>query len=275
MKTRRPKPDSARDPRGATPRARFRATIRKPTPRVAKRGLYERFRAATVALGWRRSGERLLLALSGGRDSMALLHLLLVSGHRPVAAHFNHRLRGRAAEADARWVRGLCRAWHVPLARGTADVPSLARKHRLGLEEAARIARYRFLHSAAVRRRLRTVATAHHLGDQAETVLLRVLLGTAHPGAFGMRASRPLPPLAWPGGLRPRGGGLRLVRPLLAAPPGEIAAYVRRQRIPFLEDASNRVLAHPRNWLRHRLLPLAARRLNRNLLKSLARLAAR
>lgn len=246
-----------------------------PTPLVAKRGLYERFRAATAALGWRRSGERVLLALSGGRDSMALLHLLLVAGHRPVAAHLDHRLRGRASEDDARRVRALCRAWRVPLVLGRVNVPAHARRHRLGIEEAARIARYRFLRAAAARRRLRVVATAHHQGDQAETVLLRVLLGTARPGAFGMEAARPMPSLAWPGERPPRGAAPRLVRPLLDAPPSEIAAHVRRQRIPFLVDASNRDLSRPRNWVRHRLLPLAARRLKRNVLKSLVRLAAR
>lgn len=237
--------------------------------------MYERFRAATAALGWRRSGERVLLAFSGGRDSMALLHLLLVAGHCPAAAHLNHRLRGRAADADARWARRLCRDWGVPFVSGVARVSAHARRHRLGLEEAARIARYRFLWAAAKRHRFRVVATAHHLGDQAETVLLRVLLGAARPGRFGMAPSRPLPPLAWPGGSPPRGPAPRLDRPLLGAPPEEIAAYVRRQRLPFLTDASNRDLSRPRNWLRHRLLPLAARRLNRNLLKSLARLAAR
>lgn len=246
-----------------------------PTPLVAKRGLYERFRAATAALGWRRSGERVLLALSGGRDSTALLHLLLVSGHRPVAAHLDHRLRGRASAADARHVRELCRAWRVPLALGRADVPARARRHGLGLEEAARVARYRFLRAAAARRRLRVVATAHHQGDQAETALLRVLLGTGRPGAFGMEASRPMPLLRWPCERPPRGAVPRLVRPLLEASPGEVAAYARRQRLPFVEDASNRDLSRPRNWIRHRLLPLASRRLKRNLVKSLARLAAR
>lgn len=245
---------------------------RPPSPLVAKRGLYERFRAATAALGWRRSGERVLLALSGGRDSTTLLHLLLVAGHRPVAAHLDHRLRGRASTADARRVRELCRAWRVPLVLGRSGVAARARHHGLGLEEAARIARYRFLRAVAARRRLRVVVTAHHQGDQAETVLLRVLLGTGRPGAFGMEASRPMPPLAWPGERPPRGTAPRLVRPLLDAPPGEIAAYARRQRLPFCRDASNRDLSRPRNWVRHRLLPLAARRLNRNLVKSLARL---
>ncbi|NUN93636.1 MAG: tRNA lysidine(34) synthetase TilS [Verrucomicrobiae bacterium] len=217
----------------------------------------------------------MLLAFSGGRDSMALLHLLRVAGHRPVAAHLNHCVRGRTAEADARWARRLCRAWGVPFVSGAANVPALARRHRLGLEEAARIARYRFLRAIAGRRRLRVVVTAHHLGDQAETVLLRILLGTARPGRCGMAFSSPLPLLAWPDAPRPHGAASRLERPLLDAPPEEIAAYVRRQRLPFLTDASNRDLSRPRNWIRHRLLPLAARRLNRNLLKSLARLAVR
>jgi len=247
----------------------------------AKRGLYERFRSTTARLGWKRKNERVLLGLSGGRDSVTLLHLLKVSGHCVTAAHLNHRLRGRESVGDEQFVRRLCREWRVPLVVGRENVADRARRYGLSIEEAARIARYRFLAAVARKKKLRKVVAAHHQRDQAETLLLKIFRGCNRHELKGMAMSRSLPDLNWNPTIAqhstfrvPRSVfRVHLLRPLLEAPPLEIALYARRNRLPHREDFSNRDLARPRNWIRHRLLPLIERRLNRNIVRTLARLA--
>lgn len=242
----------------------------------AKRGLYERFRRITRQWGWQHRGEKILLGLSGGRDSVVLLHLLKISGHEVTAAHLNHHLRGRESDADERFVRELCRVWQVPLVVGRANVAVRARRHHLCIEEAARIARYRFLERTARRLSLRRVMIAHHQRDQAETILLKIFRGGSRQQLHGMKGKGPFPDLDWKKSRPPRrpDATLTLTRPLLEAPFDEIRRYARQNRIPFREDSSNRNLNHPRNWIRHRLLPLIQRRLNRNVIPALARLGA-
>lgn len=241
-----------------------------------RRGLHERFQRNTRVLGWERRGERVLLGLSGGRDSVTLLHLLLVNGHRVTAAHLNHRLRGRESEADARFVRALCRSWNVPLVGETAAVRPLARRHRLSLEEAARVTRYRFLERAARASRIRKVVVAHHELDQAETVLLRVLQSGRRDMMAGMAWRRPFPRFDGDGSRRAGSRSkLELVRPLLDAPRDEMARYAHAHRLAWREDRSNRDLDRPRNWVRHRLIPRIERRLNRNVVGTLARLGGK
>lgn len=242
----------------------------------AKRGLYERFGRNAHRWGWKTGGAQVLLGLSGGRDSVALLHLFIASRCPVVAAHLNHRLRGRESEGDARFVRKLCRAWKVPVVIGQEEVAARARQYRLSIEEAARIARYRFLGRTARRLGLRRVVVAHHQRDQAETVLLRIFRGCRREHLRGMQPVSPFPELDWRKSRprrRPR-RPLALVRPLLDAPFEEIVRYARQNRLPFREDSSNRNLAYPRNWIRRRLLPLIERRLNRNIVATLARLGS-
>jgi tRNA(Ile)-lysidine synthase len=242
----------------------------------AKRGLYERFCRATRSLGWRESRRPILLGLSGGRDSVVLLHLVKVSGCPVIAAHLNHHLRGRESDRDEQSVRRLCRAWATPLVVGHARVGVLARRYARSPEEAARIARYRFLEQTARRLGLREVAVAHHQRDQAETVLLKIFRGSRRSELRGMRKVASFPLLDWKKRQTGRGDKtpLRLVRPLLEAPIEEIVRYARQNRLPFREDSSNRNLFIPRNWIRRRLLPLVVRRLNRNIVPALARLGS-
>ena len=183
-------------------------------------------------------GELILVALSGGGDSMCLLHALLTLGVPVAAAHFNHRLRPEAKEEE-RFVRDWCAARGVPCHTGEGEVARVAAGTGGNLEETARRLRYDFLTQTAKRIGASRVATAHHAGDNAETVLLNLLRGSGSRGLAG------IPPV--------RGN---IVRPLLTTEREEILAYLERYGVPHVEDASNRDTAYRRNFLRREVLPL-------------------
>jgi tRNA(Ile)-lysidine synthase len=223
-------------------------------PRTSQRPTFaERVRRSLDGLGVRGTGAHVLVAVSGGCDSVSLLHLLRFAADDPTlrvsAAHFDHAMRPRS-EGDAAWVRGLCRAWDVPLAEGRADAV-------LRSEEQARDARYAFLRQAQAACGATFLATAHHADDQAETVLFRVLRGTGLPGLAG------IPPRDLSG----------LVRPLLPFWRAEIRKYARDNGLRWLDDPSNALADRARNRIRLRLLPYIERHLAPGARGSLARLA--
>lgn len=188
-------------------------------------------------------GGLVLCAVSGGRDSMALLHLLRglagEEGFSLAVAHFDHRLRP-AAERDAAFVREQCRAMDIPCHTGSGDVAAAARETGRSLEDAARQMRYDFLERTADRVGAVRIATAHHRQDNAETLLLNLTRGAGLQGLAG------IPPV--------RG---RIVRPLLEVDRGEIDRYVADHRIPYVEDETNADPAYARrNRLRLEVLPL-------------------
>lgn len=187
-------------------------------------------------------GDRVLVALSGGADSVALLHLLhALAPTFPLtvlAAHLDHGLRPESS-ADAAFVRELCAGLGVVLVEGRVDVPALAAERRRGLEETARAVRRRFLRQEALRLDCAAVALGHHRDDQAETVLHRLLRGSALSGLAAMR---------------PRSAPF--IRPLLAFSRQQLREFLTGRRLPFVEDVSNSDLAFTRNRIRHRLLPL-------------------
>lgn len=197
-----------------------------------------------------RAGETLVMAVSGGLDSMVLLHVVsqLAPRHRwrLVVAHFNHRLRGRASGADARFVRLAARRLGWPVAMGAGDVRALARQQSLSLEMAARQARHAFLAQAAKKAGARQILLAHHADDQVELFFLRLLQGAGPAGLKGMETVAPSP------ALRP----IRLVRPLLDVPRRDLEKYAAQHGLTHREDQSNASLAPWRNRLRHQLLPL-------------------
>jgi tRNA(Ile)-lysidine synthase len=199
-------------------------------------------------------GERLLAALSGGADSVALVAALLDLGEAVVAAHFNHRWRGLESERDEAFARGLCRQLGVELVVGSgAAVP---RRAVGGLEQAGREARYAFLHQAARARGCARIATGHTRDDQAETVLLRLLRGS---GAAGLAGIQPV-----------RADGV--VRPLIDVARADVLAYLQRRRLTFVDDSSNADLRFSRNRLRALVLP-ALRRVDPRASERLAALA--
>lgn len=187
-------------------------------------------------------GGGVLCAVSGGRDSMALLHLLQTmaeeEGFLLTAAHFNHQLRP-TAQRDEDFVRSWCDSHGVPLVCGRGDVAAYAREAGKSLEDAARTLRYRFLEETADQVGADRIATAHHRRDNAETVLLHLLRGAGLQGLTG------IPPV--------RG---RIVRPLLETDREEIQRYVDENHIPFVEDETNQETIYTRNRLRLEVLPL-------------------
>jgi len=198
-------------------------------PRAAVTGRMQQHLAHTPLL---HGSTHVLVAVSGGLDSMVLLHALRFGRTTfPItAAHFDHRMRARSGD-DADWVRGVCTAWDVALLREAAQHPPRS-------EAAARAQRYAFLEAAAARVGADAIATAHHADDQAETILFRLLRGA---GLHGLR------------GIPPRRG--RLVRPLLEFTRADAREYARENRLAWREDPSNRDERFARNRIRRRLLP--------------------
>jgi tRNA(Ile)-lysidine synthase len=192
--------------------------------------------------------SKIVVAVSGGPDSLALLHGLLqiVAGERLVTAHLDHGWRAASA-ADADYVRRLADSWGVACYTDRIDTVEVARAEGLSLEEAGRQARYRFLAQVAEAEAADFVATGHTADDQAETVLMNLLRGSGLTGLRGI-----LPSTTVPGSDK----SLHLIRPLLEVSREAVLAYCLEQQLRPLEDPSNQDLSFWRNRVRHQLLPL-------------------
>ncbi|PIQ84141.1 MAG: tRNA lysidine(34) synthetase TilS [Candidatus Omnitrophica bacterium CG11_big_fil_rev_8_21_14_0_20_63_9] len=209
------------------------------------------------------SGERVVVAVSGGADSVALLHLLIslprswrLSVH---VAHLDHGLRPESSD-DAEFVNSLAQRWQVPCTIERRDVRRRCAQEGWSLEDGARRVRYEFLLELAQRHSAGRLALAHTADDQAETVLLRLLRGS---GLLGLGAMPPQRQLS----------GVALIRPLLGIWRLELLAYLRHVRVGFREDASNRDVRFVRNRIRHELLPLLEQRYNPHVKGLLTQLA--
>jgi len=175
-------------------------------------------------------------------------------------AHLHHGLRGPEADADAEMVRALAGAWSLPCTVERAEVPALARKHHLAIEEAARRARYSFLGRVAETVGSLCIAVGHNADDQAETILMHWIRGSGLGGLRGMLPVMPLCEyrLVEPSRTRQAVPGVRLVRPLLGVPRIEIEAYCTFHGLEPRFDRSNLDTTYFRNWLRHEVLPMLA-----------------
>lgn len=198
-------------------------------------------------------GDSVVVGVSGGADSVALLHVLRElspeMGFRVSAAHLNHNLRGAESDRDEAFVRELCGRWGIPLTVASAEIAELARRRKRSLEECAREERYAFFRRAAGEKK---IATAHTLDDNAETVLLHLTRGAALRGLCG------IPPV--------RDG---IIRPLLDCTRAMVEEYCVFGGLSFVNDATNAEERYTRNKLRHRVMPVL-REVNPAFLRSVA-----
>jgi tRNA(Ile)-lysidine synthase len=207
-------------------------------------------------------GDGIVVGVSGGPDSLCLLHVLLRLSQaldlRLHAAHLHHGARGVEADGDAEFVESLAAEWGLPVTVEQRDVPALARAHKLAFEETARRVRYAFLARVAREIGARKIAVGHNADDQAETVLMHLLRGS---GPGGLRGMLPSTPIADYRMLEPfkeaeTSPPLDIIRPLLETPRVEIERYCAEQGLTPRFDRSNLDTTHFRNRLRHELLPL-------------------
>jgi len=209
--------------------------------------------------------QSVIVAVSGGLDSMVLLHLLhkLSVPHRwrLIVAHYNHQLRGRSSNADERLVRQVAKSLGLPCVVGRGSVKSRAQSTGQSLEMAARDLRHTFLAHTARRLKAHFIALAHHADDQVELFFLRLLRGAGGEGLAGMK---------WQG-RSPVDSRVLLVRPMLGFRRLELAEFAHLHRIKFREDASNASMDHFRNRIRHELLPLLESDYRPGLAKSVLR----
>ena len=209
--------------------------------------------------------DRYLIGVSGGCDSVALLHWLLQQGYRNlIVCHLNHQLRGRSSAADVLFVRKLAARHDLPVKIGSIPVRALAAKQKKSIETAARDARYSFFAKVTQRTGCRTIFIAHHADDLVETFLINLFRGAGLAGLSSLReaSSRDID-----------GVPLTILRPFLHIWRREIARYVKKHRLAFREDASNRDMTPLRNRVRHRIIPYLEKSVGRNIRPNIWRTA--
>jgi tRNA(Ile)-lysidine synthase len=220
-----------------------------------------RLAGAIDADGLLAAGQSVLVGVSGGADSVAMLAALRVLAgeaartYRLTVGHLDHSLRDESA-GDAAFVAALARKWGLECITERVDVAAEADRLGEGVEHAARTARYEFFARAARQCGASAVAVAHHADDNAETILFRVLRGTALRGLAGMPVTRSLP------AAEPESPALRIIRPMLGFRRREILDYCRARSLEWREDHTNAETVYRRNFLRHQLLPLIREKLN-------------
>jgi tRNA(Ile)-lysidine synthase len=211
----------------------------------------------------------LVVGVSGGADSVCLLHVLAelrnTLGIKLHIAHLNHMLRGAESDADADYVSSLARKLGIPAAIERRKVKAYQKQHHLSVEEAAREIRYAFFSEVACSLGADTVAVGHTADDQVETILMHLVRGT---GLAGMRGMQPLSTLR-----SPDGNSLKIVRPLLGVRRAETEAYCAAQDLAARSDSSNRLPDYLRNRIRSQLIPLL-REYNPDIDKALLRMAS-
>ena len=233
------------------------------TERMGKQGLEEKVYGCIEEHGMIRPGDTVYAAVSGGADSVCLLLLLDEYRRRAdfslKAVHVEHGIRGEESLEDERFVRELCARLQVPLHTAGVDAPGLSGREGLSLEEAARTLRYReFEKLTAGAGGAARVALAHHMEDQAETVLLNLARGTGLKGLGGIQPVRDA-----------------YIRPLLEASRQEIEAYLRERSQAWREDATNADTRYARNLVRHRILPVLLEGVNDQAVRHICEAARR
>ncbi|MDO4632615.1 MAG: tRNA lysidine(34) synthetase TilS [Eubacteriales bacterium] len=210
--------------------------------------------------GMLQMGDHLLIGVSGGADSICLLQLLYdlaeVWKLSLTAVHVEHGIRGEESERDAEYVRQFCAHLQIPLELRHVNIPEIARREHLSEEEAGRMMRYRIFAEIGESVGAAKIAVAHHMDDQAETVLANLARGS---GVLGGGAMRPV--------------GASVIRPLLCVRRSEIEAFLREEGITFCTDATNEETKYTRNYLRKCILPEMTERVNARTVEHLAAFA--
>lgn len=187
---------------------------------------------------------KVCVALSGGPDSVLLLHLLLkfssILHFQLSAAHINHNLRGKESDQDEEFCRSLCKSYQIPFVTESHDVSGYAKTEKLSIEEAGRNLRYRFFEKIIDDGTCDSIATGHHLDDNAETMLMNLVTGTGISGLAGIPIRR----------------GEWIIRPLLEVSKDEVLHYLHRMKIEYVTDHTNSLIALKRNKIRHQVMPL-------------------
>ncbi|HEX4638480.1 MAG TPA: tRNA lysidine(34) synthetase TilS [Chthoniobacterales bacterium] len=208
---------------------------------------------------------RYLVGVSGGRDSIALLHWLVKSGYKKLTAcHLNHQLRGSSSGRDAKFVEKMAAKLDVDLEIGSADVRALAAKQKMSIEAAGRDARYKFFAEVAKKKRAPTIFLGHHADDLVETFFINLFRGSGTSGLGSMReiSKRRIDDV-----------DLTIVRPFLGIWRREIDEYIAAHGLKFREDESNKDLAVLRNRVRRRIIPYLEKTLGRNIRQNIFRAA--
>ena len=209
--------------------------------------------------------RKYLVGVSGGRDSVALLHWLGARDYKKlVVCHFNHRLRGQASARDEKFVADLAAKNDFDFESGSADVRVLAKKQKTSIEAAAREVRYKFFGQVAKRKRALTIFLGHHADDVVETFLINLFRGAGSSGLSAMREASKR---------RIDDVDLTMIRPFVGVWRAQIDDFVRKHRLKFREDASNRELNLLRNRIRCQIIPYLERTLGRNIRQSIWRAA--
>jgi len=208
--------------------------------------------------------SHILIGVSGGADSVALLHAMLNIKHQASnikhqlsVAHLNHGIRPEAAD-DAHFVETLCNNLNIPFYTATVDVPALAASNGISLEMAARDARYKFFAEISLQCGADAVATAHNRDDQAETLLLKLCRGAGSTGLNGISPSTTIQ-------------DFRVIRPMLDVSRDEVEDFLKSQNLTWREDATNTDIKIKRNFIRHKILPQLEEHLNPRIKEALAR----
>lgn len=204
-------------------------------------------------------GKKVVVAVSGGVDSMVLLSILMILkqklGFSLAVAHLNHRLRVES-EQEFLFIKELCRKEGISFFGGITDVKVFCKATKRGIEEGARVIRYRFLQGIKKRLSANYIATAHHLNDLAEDVIMRLIRGVGWPAL---------------GGMKPFDEDHSILRPLIFVPKKRLVAFAKAANLKWFEDRSNYDLNFRRNRVRHNILPLFLKE-NPNFLESIKNL---
>lgn len=205
-------------------------------------------------------GDKLLVAFSGGPDSVFMLHFLYKFRRKYkvdlAAVHFNHLLRGKESDRDEEFAIKFCADYKIPIVSKKINVKSFAEKNKMSLEEAARNLRYDYLESLSRKLNCDKIVTAHNQSDNTETVLLNIFTGTGLNGFAGIPVVRN-----------------NIIRPLLSLSKKEIVDYLKNCKIPFRIDSSNLKSEYKRNFLRNKIIPLLKKNINPSIDQSVFRSA--